>query len=300
MRISVYEIVPAGGQVPTWRPLWEVVVPSSSSSSSSSSSHSSSSSSSGGGVCLAWAGASVIAGIGAQYSIAWRKKSSSSSSTNKSTAGSGAWRELVTVEENSSSSSSAEKSGTSAPPPLVVTLPRQNCALLLVGGIGLMVNAAGDPVGNPVLLQSIPRVRAIAAGDGVAAFVSEDGVRIVDPGSSKWIQGLSYGEGHRPLPGQPLRSAGGGTSSSSVVVVGGRHKVWALTPVPPPDQARDLMSKRDYEGAVKLAEGGLSRGQVWAEEAFAQAALLLMEGMCISIYHFISCFHKRKERKMGF
>lgn len=262
IRLTISEIIPAGGQVASWRPWWEIDVPSSP-----------------GAVCLAWAGRSVIVGVGLQYMIAWRTAAKLSSNGLCK----GAWRQLLSLEESTSTSTSTSISGTSADKgsigsPAAVSLPRQDCALILGGPVGLIVNGGGEPVGNPVLLEGLPAVRALASGEGLIGVVSEDGVRIAEPGSGKWIQGLGYGEGMRPAPGQPLRAAGGGTAQSSVMVVGGRHKVWALTPVPPAEQARDLLSRGDYNGAEKLAKEGAAKGQAWAAEAYAQSALLLMHG----------------------
>jgi hypothetical protein len=284
LRVSVYDILPAGGQIPSLQLSWEVDVGAGSGAS--------------GGVCVAWAGESVILGAGLKYFITWplsssrnsSKTTSSSSSSNKEgqkTAG--AWRDLLAIEEDISSSGGVGSGGenpskstagtvSSQPSVSAVSLPRQNCAFISVGSLGLVVNPAGEPRGNPILFQNnITRAaRAVACGEGVIAVVCEDGIRIADPTTGQWIQGLGYGENLVPAPGQPLRASGGGAADSSVILVAGRHKVWALTPIPVEEQARDMLSRRDFAGALKLAAKGLGEGKAWAEEAYAQTALLLM------------------------
>ena len=268
IRVTISQILPADGLVSNWRPWWEIDVPSSP-----------------GPVCLAFAGNSVVIGTGNNYMISWRTAvSKNSTSTNGLLRG--AWRELISIEESNTGSGggggSSGKTSTSIGVLAAVSLPRQQCAFIHGGPVGLVVNAGGDPVGNPVLLEGFPAVRALASGEGLIGVVSEDGVRLADPYSGKWIQGLGYGLGVIPTPGQPLRAAGGGLPLSSVMVVGGRHKVWALTPVPPAEQARDLLSRGDYAGAEKLAANGAARGQAWAGEAYAQLALLLMHGKLVA------------------
>jgi Vacuolar sorting protein 39 domain 2 len=265
LRVSVYDILPAGGQVPSLKLAWEVDV---------------GASGAGGAVCLAWAGESVILGAGMKYFITWTQRNSTRSGSSSSAVG--AWRDLLAIEEDTGNKGSTgreeEPSKVAKISPLVsaVTLPRQGCAFISVGSLGLVVSPAGEPRGNPILLQDIPAVRAVASGEGVLAVVCEDGIRIADPVTGKWIQGLGFGENLVPAPGQPLRASGGGGSNSSVVLVAGRHKVWALTPIPLVEQARDMLSRRDFAGALKLAANGLAEGKTWAEEAYAQTAVLLM------------------------
>lgn len=279
LRVSVYDIVPAGGQIPSLRLAWEVDV--------------SAAGTSSGVVCLAWAGESIILGAGLKYFIIWPQRSgisgkTSGNSKSRSTEGGskvvGAWRDLLTIKEDTSPGNSNSSTGGEDPskpaisPPAVsaVSLPRQGCAFISVGSLGLVVNPAGEPRGNPILFQNIPAVRALAFGEGVVAVVCEDGMRIADPATGQWIQGLGYGENMLPAPGQPLRASGGGGSDSSVIMVAGRHKVWVLTPIPVEEQVRDMLSRRDFAGALKLAAKGLAQGKTWSQEAYAQTAMLLM------------------------
>ena len=283
LRVSVYDIIPAGGQIPSLKPSWEVDVGVGGAGGGSSS----------GVVCLAWAGESVILGVGTKYYITWQRNVSKSGkntagqsgSSKESTKTIGAWRELLSISEDTTpdrSSTSAvqgESAGsTSLPIVAAVSLPRQGCAFISVGSLGLVVSSAGEPRGNPILFQNIPAMRALASGEGVIAVIFEDGIRIADPGTGNWIQGLGFGENLMPAPGQPLHASGGGGIDSSVIVVAGRHKVWALTPIPVKEQARVMLSRRDFAGALKLAAKGLAEGASWAEDAYAQTALLLMHG----------------------
>ncbi len=269
IRVSVYEILPAGGQIPSLKRAWEVDVSAGGGGGSSSS----------GGVCLAWAGESVILGAGLKYFIAWQRGSSSGSVTaTKEGQKVGAWRDLLSIEDVTPPSGGETKSPStsSTPSVLATSLPQQGCAFISVGSLGLIVNPAGEPRGNPILFENLPAARAVASGEGVLAVVAEDGLRIADPTTGQWIQGLGYGENMLPAPGQPLRAGGGGGADSSVIVVAGRHKVWVLTPIPVVEQARDMLSRRDFAGGLKLAAKGLAEGKAWAEEAYAQTALLLM------------------------
>jgi len=238
-RIVVYDIVPSGGQVPGWRQLWQVDLPPFT----------------GVPLVLAWCGFNaLVCGAGESYAFAWQRQDT----------GSGTWRELFSI-------------GTDALP-AAVSLPRLSCAFVVAGAVGLIVNSAGEPYGNSIPLEDIPPVRALAAAEGYIAVVCEDGMHIFDASSGHEVQCLEYGEGSIPVPGQPMRAAGGGNGASSIVAVAGRHKVWALSPVPPSIQALELLEKREYCLAIELMKAGARRGEAWALDGYAETALLLLHG----------------------
>ena len=271
LRVSVYNIVPAGGQIPVLKLIWEVDIGAAGGGASS------------GVVCLAWAGESVILGVGLKYFITWPQRSGISSSNSKEGDSKmvGAWRDLLSIEEDTAlsrnnNSSTEEEDSLKAATVSAISLPLRGCAFISVGLLGLVVQPSGEPRGNPILFQNIPAVRALACGAGVIAVVCEDGIRIADPATGHWIQGLGYGDNMMPAPGQPLRASGGGRSDSSGIVVAGRHKVWVLTPIPIVEQVRDMLSRRDFAGALQLAAKVRAEGKIWSEEAYAQTAILLM------------------------
>ncbi len=54
--------------------------------------------------------------------------------------------------------------------------------------------------------------------------------------------------------------------------------MWLYRPVALEEQARELLRRRDFEAALQLAAACVAQRAPWAEAAFAQAALLLMQG----------------------
>lgn len=156
-----------------------------------------------------------------------------------------------------------------------------------------MVDAAGNPVGSALPLESLGATpRALAASGTFLLVVSEAGIHVFDRESGGEVQRLEFGPALRPLPGQPLYAAaaegdvapvgGGGHAAvgggSGGVAVAGRRIVWLCLPVSAANQARELLSQRDYGAALELIEGGLRQGAPWGQVAAAQAALLLLHG----------------------
>ena len=163
------------------------------------------------------------------------------------------------------------------------------------GPAGIVVDASGNPVGSALPLESLGATpRALAASGAFLLVVSEAGIHVFDRESGSEVQRLGFGPTLRPLPGQPLYAAtaegaaagpaGSGSGSSAAawggggVAVAGRRLVWLCLPVSAADQARELLSQRDFEAALELIEGGLRQGAPWAQAAAAQAALLLLHG----------------------
>ncbi len=175
---------------------------------------------------------------------------------------------------------------------LLVFAPRHD----LQGPAGIVVDAAGNPVGSALPLESLGATpRALAASGAFLLVVSEAGIHVFDRESGSEVQRLGFGPTLRPLPGQPLYAAtaegaaagpaGSGSGSGAVVwgggggvAVAGRRLVWLCLPVSAADQTRELLSQRHLEAALELIEGGLRQGAPWAQAAAAQAALLLLHG----------------------
>jgi hypothetical protein len=247
VKCAAYELLPAGGQAPGSRTLWEVELPDVRAAQ-----------------CVhgvAWAGASVVCAAGGRYLLAAGGGG-----------GGGGWRELLAVPEEAAA----------AQAPAAQALPRLGRALLTAGAVAVVVDAGGEPVGNPLSLEGLPPVRALGAGAGFVVAACEDGMHVFDPGTGARAQSLPYGADASPAPGQPIFAASGGGPAAGCVVVAGRHKVWALVPLPPVRQARELLQRRDYAAAAELAGEAAGRGEAWAEEAYAQAALLLVSGALCS------------------
>lgn len=55
-------------------------------------------------------------------------------------------------------------------------------------------------------------------------------------------------------------------------------QVWMLKPVALKEQAKELLRGGSFDQALKLAEVCAADGAPWAEEVFAEAAFLLMQG----------------------
>ncbi|PRW44437.1 transforming growth factor-beta receptor-associated 1 isoform X1 [Chlorella sorokiniana] len=217
----------------------------------------------------------------------------SGSSSSSSTPGGGSaapgsddgvqWRELFSVPEELAYS-----------PAMLATVPDLGRALLVVGPAGIVVDAAGNPVGSALPLETLGATpRALAASGAFLLVVSEGGIHVFDRESGSEVQRLGFGPTLRPLPGQPLYAAtaedaaagadGAAAGSGAAlwgggggVAVAGRRLVWLCLPVSAADQTRELLSQRDYETALDLIEGGLRQGAPWAQIAAAQAALLLL------------------------
>lgn len=149
----------------------------------------------------------------------------------------------------------------------------------LQGPAGIVVDAAGNPVGSALPLESLGATpRALAAAGPFLLVVSEAGIHVFDRDSGSEVQRLGFAPGLHPLPGQPLYAAAAASGAAGCVAVAGRRIVWLCQPVPAADQAWELLGQHEYEAALELVEGGLQRGEAWAQVAAAQAALLLLHG----------------------
>lgn len=159
------------------------------------------------------------------------------------------------------------------------------------GPAGIVVDAAGNPVGSALPLENLGAPpRALAASGPFLLVVSEAGIHVFDREGGGEVQRLAFGPSLRPQPGQPLHASaalpalpgtGGGRGvsfSGECVVVAGRRIVWLFSPVSLAEQARELLAQRDYAAALELIESGVRQGASWAQAAAAQAALLLLHG----------------------
>ena len=154
------------------------------------------------------------------------------------------------------------------------------------GPAGIVVDAGGNPVGSALRLEGLGATpRALAASGPFLLVASEAGIHVFDRDSGSEVQRLAFAPELRPQPGQPLYAVAGGGSGGGgsggggeCVAVAGRRLVWLCLPVPPEDQARELLARGDHEAAAPLIEAGLQQGAGWAQVAAAQAALLLLQG----------------------
>jgi hypothetical protein len=170
--------------------------------------------------------------------------------------------------------------------------PFQICNLQ--GPAGIIVDAAGNPVGSALRLEGLGATpRALAASGAFLLLVREAGIHVFERESGAEVQRLGFGPTLRPAPGQPLHAAAaaavtaasGGGGGGGCVAVAGRRLVWLCLPVLPADQARELLGQRDYAAALELIEQGLRQGAAWAQVAAAQAALLLLHGEHASLHY---------------
>lgn len=187
------------------------------------------------------------------------------------------------------------------------SLPVTSLCLSLQGPAGIVVDAAGNPVGSALPLETLGATpRALAASGAFLLVVSEGGIHVFDREGGSEVQRLGFGPLLRPLPGQPLYAAtadgtaagpaaasgaAAGWDGSGGVAVAGRRLVWLCLPVSAADQTRELLSQRDYKAALELIEGGLRQGAPWAQVAAAQAALLLLHGGSLRMLGLCVCGH---------
>ena len=57
-----------------------------------------------------------------------------------------------------------------------------------------------------------------------------------------------------------------------------RAQVWMLQPIALEEQARELLKAENFDQALQLADVAAAEGAPWVEEAYAEAALLLIHG----------------------
>ena len=56
------------------------------------------------------------------------------------------------------------------------------------------------------------------------------------------------------------------------------RQVWMLQPIALEEQARELLKAGDFDQALQLADVAAGEGAPWVEDAYAEAAFLLIHG----------------------
>ena len=64
-------------------------------------------------------------------------------------------------------------------------------------------------------------------------------------------------------------------------------QVWMLQPIALEEQARELLKAGNFDQALQLADVAAAEGAPWVEDAYAEAAFLLLHG---TLLRNISCF----------
>ncbi len=64
-------------------------------------------------------------------------------------------------------------------------------------------------------------------------------------------------------------------------------QVWMLQPIALEEQARELLKAGDFDQALQLADVAAAEGAPWVEDAYAEAAFLLIHGR-----HPLPCTHQ--------
>lgn len=162
-------------------------------------------------------------------------------------------------------------------PALVHAVPQANAALLLVGQAGVLVDAAGSPVGSALRLEGLIGTLAVAASGTHVVVAAGCRVHVYDVHTGSEMQHLTLGNSPSAAAGGWPLVAGDSPSGSYVALASGRS-VWLCLPVSLEDQVRELLARHEYAGALEAMELAFRQGAPWAETACAQAALLLLQG----------------------
>lgn len=262
LRIAVYEIVPQGGYIPTWRHLWSVDAPGSIQNNR---------------VCLAWAGDSVVCGIGNVYYLAWcmhpevwePHQTSPRRQHDAKHRGHGSIREILAVPDESSTH--------------VAAIPQHQCALLLAEGVGVVINAVGEPIGNPVQLNDLISVDGIVSVGNHVVIVSRDGVHAFDLTTGLEIQTLHpLGDGDGVQP-EKMLFVEGMSSPSEVAILATMHTVTIITSLHASWQVKELIDDAEIDDALEVIRKAEAKGEAWVENAYAQVALSLLQGVCRNV-----------------
>lgn len=80
-------------------------------------------------------------------------------------------------------------------------------------------------------------------------------------------------------PGEDCRISCADTPTGSCVVLASARMIWVLRPVAPEMQALQLLRARSYSAALSLAEQCTGADLEWVNICFAQAGLLLIQGL---------------------
>lgn len=70
----------------------------------------------------------------------------------------------------------------------------------------------------------------------------------------------------------------GGSTMAQLMMQHCRAQVWMLQPIALEEQARELLKAGNFDQALQLADVAAAEGAPWVEEAYAEAALLLIHG----------------------
>jgi hypothetical protein len=133
-----------------------------------------------------------------------------------------------------------------------------------------MIDGTGTPIGSALRLEGLPPPRALTAASNHVLIVCADRLHVFDPESGREVQALGLGEG---VERRALLAGGRGFAA-----VAGPHVAWAVLPVPQRRRTRELLARGEATAALVLAAEAAAAGEVWAQEAHAEAGLLLLHG----------------------
>lgn len=91
--------------------------------------------------------------------------------------------------------------------------------------------------------------------------------------------GILLSTGRREESSDVYDLTSGDTSSGSCVILASMKRIWVLRPVAPEMQAVQLLKAKSYDAALDLAEQCDGGEATWVGTCFAQAGLLLIQGL---------------------
>ena len=246
-RISIHDIIPEGGCIPSLKHRWSVDAPGSAQ----------------GQVSLAWSGDMVVCGFGSSYFLAW--KCTNFKDSIRANDENGEIRELFV--------------GPNGAPTFVVSLPHKNCALIVTEGIGILINSFGDPTGNPLQFERLD-IKGIINIEDYVLVISSDGIHVFDLSDGKEIQVVNI------QPNDHIGSSwedvchieGMNSFSSEAGIISSCKNVWIVKKIQASLQAKELMEESQLEDALEIIEKADQRGEEWAEAAYGDIALLFLQG----------------------
>ncbi|KAF3437824.1 hypothetical protein FNV43_RR20580 [Rhamnella rubrinervis] len=158
--------------------------------------------------------------------------------------------------------------------PQLKLLCKQWNVLLLVDNLGVIVNAHGQPVAGSLVFSSGPD--SIGEISSYVVVVRDGKMDLYHKKSGSCIQTITFGgEG----VGGPCFVAGGEDESGKLVVVATPTKVICYRKLPPEEQIKDLLRKKNFKEAISLVEELESEGEITKDMlsfVHAQVGFLLL------------------------
>lgn len=159
----------------------------------------------------------------------------------------------------------------SSSPPLLKCIPRDAEVLLLVDGVGIVVNGAGQPTAGSLLFKYHPD--SVGQSGSYVVVAKHGKLELYHKATGFRVQSISLATtGHSIIADE---------NGGNFIIVATELKVSCLQQVSIEEQLKELLRKKSYDEAVYLAEECINRGEEeHAKERLAfvhaQAGFLLL------------------------